>query len=58
MLVSGGVLINFSLRFLWVAPRYGSNDPATYAGEMGIVEDEPVSWNPKKNGGGGAKNEH
>ena len=25
---------------LW--PRYGSNDPATYAGEMGIVEDEPV----------------
>lgn len=24
------------------APGYGSNDPATYAGEMGIVEDEPV----------------
>lgn len=25
-----------------VALRFGSNDPATYAGEMGIVEDEPV----------------
>ena len=39
---SGGVVINLSLR-----PRYGSNDPATYAGEMGIVEDEPVSWEPQ-----------
>ena len=22
--------------------RFGSNDPATYAGQMGLVEDEPV----------------
>jgi hypothetical protein len=35
-------------------PRYGSNDPATYAGEMGIVEDEPVPcrWNFQGEAGG------